>query len=133
MKACAENSKILNDKLKPLVVFMGVLILISGIYQVDFIEISIGLIMLLLRTFNKNTLITEDGLETKYQFAFFNHKEKTGFKEMTNIRIEMKNEQIALHFIKGVTGKRVILESNKVEDIIDMARRKNNKLIIDEI
>lgn len=96
------------------------------------IGIVFGVLYILVLLMKKDIAVTDRGLEIYYQMRITTHYDFWPWEEMAAVIREDRRhpEMVALHFGRGNSSKQFFFTRRDSGDIMDMARKKNKKILV---
>lgn len=82
----------------------------------------------------KNTFVTEAGIDIEYDFLVHKHTISWAFEEITDIHKEQVKDKatVVLYFLKGVMSRRLAFYRTDIE-ILAMAKDRNPNIHIEDV
>ncbi|MFV0516728.1 MAG: hypothetical protein ACK5MV_04975 [Aminipila sp.] len=130
--------KSLNDRkqkksTKSVSIVVGILLIALSIYLKAIYGIICGVLLLATVGLSKKTIINQDGILVTYDVTVYKYRELWRFIDIKELHRENISDTntTALHFMKDVMSKRILLTSEDAEKVLEMAKSSNPQMHID--
>lgn len=134
-KIKAYDDKAMRKSTKIAAIIMGIGLIVFGFFSTVKYSAIIGIILLLAVLMQKETYVTEEGIDVEYDFIVHKHVISWKFDEISDIHIEEpadRNYRV-LHFLRGAMSRRLIFRRNEFEEVIQMATDRNKEIHVEQI
>lgn len=109
---------------------VGIIIIIWGIVSRQSILLVLGFFFILVVSNKVVITIDKDGLLiTTTTLFLMKREERFNFEEMDSIDIKKGNEKSLVYFMKGWRGRKVLIDTVDLKELIDYMKSKNPDLI----
>lgn len=107
-------------------------LIIGGILTPYKVLILFGLLYILTLLMQKDTVVTERGVEIFYQMRITTHYDFWSWKEIISVTREDRNhpELVALHFARGNRSKRLFFTKADAKQIMVLAKKRNSRIAV---
>lgn len=114
--------------------FMSVFLIIGGITTQYRIAAVFGVLYILTLLMQKDTVVTERGIEIYYQMRITTHYDFWDWKEIVSVIREDRNDPklVALYFTRGDRNKRLFFTKADATQIMVLARKKNPTAVVSD-
>lgn len=114
-----------NEKTyKILSLFFGIMLVFSGLIEIKIINIFIGALLIYYFTYNKNIFLSEEGVVYQYKSFLLNKNELLPFSDIDEITVIAKGKNSIIYFISGPIAKKMVVDSEIIEEAIDFIKGK---------
>ncbi len=105
-------------------------LLVGGILTPYRVLIIFGLLYILTLLMEKDTVVTNRGVEIYYQMRITTHYDIWEWKEILSVTREDRNhpELVALHFARGNRSKRLFFTKADAKQIMVLAKKRNSRI-----
>ncbi|MCR2045182.1 hypothetical protein [Anaerosalibacter massiliensis] len=134
MRKIVINENNYNEKIRNLLVFLGLFLIIFSIRSKSWWKVIIGVVFIYFSIYKKKIFITEEGIEYNYKGIFFKHKEEINFSTLSHVTIlKSKNEKYLFYFIKSDFAKKMEVEKEYVDSIVNLIESREDKIPIEYV
>lgn len=114
---------------------LSVALIIGGIITPYRVLILFGILYVLTLLMQKDTVVTERGVEIFYQMRITTHYDFWAWNEIIAVTREEKkgSELTALYFARGNRSKRLYFTKKDAAQIMVLARKKNSRAIVGDV
>lgn len=103
---------------------LGVAFLILGIKDRDIAKLIFGVLFVFYYTYKKTIYLTDEGVLFTYKGLLFNKEELIDKNYVHEVLIVKQGLKTALYFVVEPTAKRIIVDTEKVDDIINFIKNR---------
>ncbi|HHY13066.1 MAG TPA: hypothetical protein GX526_00265 [Thermoanaerobacterales bacterium] len=133
MQIPTHSGRSFSRSFKMIMFFFSFFLIYSGILKRQFFRLIVGAAFFISCFFDKEVVITEDGVLYKRNNLGRYHEELLPFTEFVTLGIEPKGERTVLHLLKGQMVRVVTIDSKYADDVAKMAKKSNKKIILEKI
>ena len=127
MKKVKVSNKTRNENLyKKLSLFFGLSLLYISFKDNNIFKTFVGLLLLFYTTYEKNIYISEEGLTYSYNSLLFKREEHIKFQDTEDITIVKGKKNYTLFFIKYPIARKLIIDSDKLEIVLNLIKKGSN-------
>lgn len=121
-----EISEKIKDEFwyKILSLIFGISLLFIGIKDRGVLKLVLGVLLIFYYTYHKSIYLSESGLIYTYKGFLFKRSERIDFQDIEEITIVKQRNNSIIFFIKEPMAKKIVVNNEKIEEIIKFIKRK---------
>lgn len=104
--------------------FAGLLLIFVGIKDRELVKIVFGLLFAFYYTYRKKIYITDQGVVFEYKGFMFNKEEFIHRKDIHEVLVVKQRVKSALYFVIEPTAKRIFVDTEKLDDIMQFIKKR---------
>ncbi|WP_353093681.1 hypothetical protein [Tissierella praeacuta] len=126
MEEIKINEKSKDESLyKGLSLIFGLLLVFIGIKDKQSLKLAVGILLLFYSTYHKNIYLSDNGIVYTYRGFLFSRKECLEFNDMDEITIVKQKHNSTIFFIKEPMVKKLVINDEKIDKIIEFINKKS--------
>lgn len=127
MEKMKVSNKIKNENLyKKLSLFFGLSLLFISIKDKNIFKTLVGLLLLFYTTYEKDIYISKEGLTYSYNSFLFKREDSIKFEDTEDITVVRGKENCTIFFIKDPMAKKLVIDSDKLENVLEFIKKGSN-------
>lgn len=117
-----------ENKVKITLVIIGVFILVGNLALHRYLKSVLGLILIIFTFYRKEIYLSKKNVGFIHRGLLFRHIDILPISDITDIVIKNKGENTIICLISDCNFKKIVLDSNKANKIVENLMKENKKI-----
>ena len=103
---------------------LGLILIFLGIKDLDYLKLGLGILFIFYFTYKKKVYLTDEGVLFTYRGLLYNREELIDKKNIQEVLVVKQGLRSTLYFVMEPTAKKVVVETEKLDEIIEFLKKR---------